>query len=82
MTKQSRYDIQYDRIYRNKGRVCGFNAYNQTEQKGYEFDDPILEMDRKRKRQTIKFVKEFLQEILKELRQVVVVLRQLRRSVS
>ncbi len=61
---RSRYDIQYDRIYRNKkGEFNSFNTYNQTEQKGYEFDDPILEKwILNAKRQAIKFVKNFYRD--------------------
>lgn len=67
-----RYDIQYDQIYGDKKETFqNSNTHNQTdqtksdktEQKSYEFDDPILEKwILNAKRQAIEFVKNFYRD--------------------
>ncbi|MBX2932026.1 MAG: DnaJ domain-containing protein [Chitinophagaceae bacterium] len=66
---RSRYDFQYDKIYgKKKEDFKSSNTHNQaksdsTEQKNYEFDDPILEKwILNAKRQAVEFVKNFYRD--------------------
>lgn len=66
---RSRYDVHYDRVYANKKEdFKSSNARNQTqsdktEQKSYEFDDPILEKwILNAKRQAVEFLKNFYKD--------------------